>query len=160
MNPFDQLKQSGADIQKSMQWYQAQVRKIGTINVNKLIREGSFRIYGRLAYLIHHTTNKMWASMVCMRLNATIPYLCLIRWTLTVEMASLGRSVETVLLRIFFRWRRVLFRKIPLISLEEHVLSEEKAVMIVTYSQVLDSISEVKLPQPEACLLGVAGNVY
>ena len=56
MNPFDQLKQSGADIQKSMQWYQAQVRKIGTINVNKLIREGKqvTRIFPGEMYLYRY----------------------------------------------------------------------------------------------------------
>ena len=79
---------------------------------------------------------KMEAFMVgCRKLYCIVPYLwCLFRWTLTVEMASMGWSVESVLLRVLFRWRRVFYRKIPLISLEAHVLSQEKAVMIMKES--------------------------
>jgi hypothetical protein len=39
-NPFDTLRANAAGTEKSVQWYQAQVRKLGTINVNKVIREG------------------------------------------------------------------------------------------------------------------------
>lgn len=39
-NPFDLLRESAAGREKSMQWYQAQIRKLGTINVNKILREG------------------------------------------------------------------------------------------------------------------------
>lgn len=55
-NPFDQLKQSGADTKKSMQWYQSQVRKLGTINVNKLIRQGEQvnRIFTGEMYLFRY----------------------------------------------------------------------------------------------------------
>lgn len=40
-NPFDTLRVSAAGTEKSVQWYQAQVRKLGTINVNRMIREGN-----------------------------------------------------------------------------------------------------------------------
>jgi len=40
-NQFDTLRQSVAGTERSVQWYQAQVRKLGTINVNKIIREGN-----------------------------------------------------------------------------------------------------------------------
>jgi len=40
-NPFDTLRVSVAGTERSVQWYQAQVRKLGTINVNKVIREGN-----------------------------------------------------------------------------------------------------------------------
>ena len=39
-NPFDLLRESASGKKKSMQWYQAQIRKLGTINVNKILREG------------------------------------------------------------------------------------------------------------------------
>jgi hypothetical protein len=40
-NQFDTLRQSVAGTERSVQWYQAQVRKLGTINVNKILREGN-----------------------------------------------------------------------------------------------------------------------
>lgn len=40
VNLFDSLRVSAAGTEKSMQWYQAQIRKLGTINVNKILREG------------------------------------------------------------------------------------------------------------------------
>jgi hypothetical protein len=39
-NPFDTLRISAAGTERSVQWYQAQVRKLGAINVNKVLREG------------------------------------------------------------------------------------------------------------------------
>jgi len=39
-NPFDSLRASAAGTEKSVQWYQAQVRKLGTININRVLREG------------------------------------------------------------------------------------------------------------------------
>jgi hypothetical protein len=55
-NPFLQLKANGADSQKSVQWYQAQVRKLGNINVNRLIREGNqvTRIFPGEMYLFRY----------------------------------------------------------------------------------------------------------
>jgi len=39
-NPFDSLRASAAGRERSVQWYQAQVRKLGTININRVLREG------------------------------------------------------------------------------------------------------------------------
>lgn len=39
-NPFDKIKVNAAGVEKSFQWYREQVRKLGTINVNKILREG------------------------------------------------------------------------------------------------------------------------
>ena len=39
-NPFEKLRLSGASQEKSFQWFQAQVKKLGTINTNELMREG------------------------------------------------------------------------------------------------------------------------
>lgn len=40
-NPFDTLRINAAGIERSVQWYQAQVRKLGTINIPRIIREGN-----------------------------------------------------------------------------------------------------------------------
>lgn len=55
-NPFDALRISAGDVQKSVQWYQAQVRKLGNINVNRLIREGKqvTRIFPGEMYLFRY----------------------------------------------------------------------------------------------------------
>lgn len=39
-NPFDTIRQQAGDKDRSSQWYQAQVRKLGTINTNQLLRQG------------------------------------------------------------------------------------------------------------------------
>lgn len=39
-NPFDKLRQQGADSDKSAQWFQAQVSKLGKINTNQLLKQG------------------------------------------------------------------------------------------------------------------------
>lgn len=39
-NPFDTLRESAAGKERSVQWYQAQVRKLGTININRMLRDG------------------------------------------------------------------------------------------------------------------------
>lgn len=39
-NPFDTIRQQAGGEKKSVQWYQAQVRKLGNINTNQLLRQG------------------------------------------------------------------------------------------------------------------------
>jgi len=39
-NPFDTIRASAAGMEKSVQWYQAQIRKLGTVNTNKILRDG------------------------------------------------------------------------------------------------------------------------
>ena len=41
-NPFEAIRAKAGDQQKSVDWYQAQVRKLGAINTNQLMREGKF----------------------------------------------------------------------------------------------------------------------
>lgn len=40
-NVFDTIRLKAGDSKRSVQWYQAQVQKLGTINTNKLMREGT-----------------------------------------------------------------------------------------------------------------------
>ena len=39
-NVFDNIRQQVGDKERSVQWYQAQVKKLGTVNTNQLLREG------------------------------------------------------------------------------------------------------------------------
>ena len=40
-NIFDKLRNAGANSDKTSQWFQAQIKKLGTINTNQLMREGT-----------------------------------------------------------------------------------------------------------------------
>lgn len=53
INPFVALRQQVGDQERSVQWYQAQVRKLGTINTNQLLREGTLvsQIFPGFMYL-------------------------------------------------------------------------------------------------------------
>ena len=55
-NPFNQIRTNVGDAEKSVQWYQLQVRKLGTINVNRLIREAKqvTRIFPGEMYLYRY----------------------------------------------------------------------------------------------------------
>lgn len=39
-NVFDSIRQDAAGKERSVQWYQAQVKRLGTINTNQLLRQG------------------------------------------------------------------------------------------------------------------------
>lgn len=53
---FNQLRTQGADSTKSVQWFQTQIAKLGTINTNKLLREGTLvnRIFPGEMYLFRY----------------------------------------------------------------------------------------------------------
>jgi hypothetical protein len=52
-NPFDKIRASADGMERSLQWYRAQVRKLGSVSPNKLIREGKLttRIFPGEMYL-------------------------------------------------------------------------------------------------------------
>lgn len=42
-NIFDTIRENAGGTEKSVQWYQAQVRKLGQINTNQLLRQGTLK---------------------------------------------------------------------------------------------------------------------
>lgn len=52
-NPFSTIRQAAEDKDRSVQWYQAQVRKLGTVNTNALMRQGTLttKLYPGYMYL-------------------------------------------------------------------------------------------------------------
>lgn len=52
-NPFDVIRSKVGDKERSVQWYQSQVSKLGTINTNQLLRQGKLttQIFPGFMYL-------------------------------------------------------------------------------------------------------------
>jgi len=65
-NVFDTLRTKAGDTQRSVQWYQTQVRKLGSINRNKLLREG------KLTNVI--LPGKMYMFFYTPKHKETLPY--------------------------------------------------------------------------------------
>lgn len=55
-NPFETLRQNVGDKERSVTWYQSQVRKLGTINTNQLLREGVLtnQIFPGFMYMFYY----------------------------------------------------------------------------------------------------------
>lgn len=66
INAFERVRTQAGDVQRSSQWYQTQVKKLGTINVNQLIREGVLvsQIFPGFMYLFGYDP----------KLKDTLPY--------------------------------------------------------------------------------------
>jgi hypothetical protein len=65
-NPFETIRQQVGDKERSAQWYQTQVSKLGAINTNQLLRQGKLvnRIIPGFMYLFGYDP----------KLNETLPY--------------------------------------------------------------------------------------
>lgn len=53
VNPFDTIRSKAGDAEKSVQWYQSQIGRLGTINPNQLLKQGTLTntIYPGFMYL-------------------------------------------------------------------------------------------------------------